>query len=325
MTGTGSVARLLPAPASGSKIFVSRALMLVTDDTDVAQSTHSGLASGPDAGVRTRGQSNHRLRRAALDGSVAARYAPAGGGAAVSVTRPVFARSPESRRRLDVRVVNYDSHATAAQIAAHFGAANRRWAQTGLRIDPGATDNRALPNAAKDPDGSGRYGGSSDNDQEVAALADLIPVTPDNTLTVVFVRTSAANAYTTLFRRTRSALGERYFVFINPGLAPAGDTLGHELHHVLNNRPDTGDDVTNIDFRRFFSFNTNASAGYGLTVPDVRVRRRIHTLHSADPNNDPSNTNSFNWMRRARTQRFPFPNALDAPDASTGNNLTRTL
>ena len=98
---------------------------------------------------------------------------------------------------------------------------------------------------------------------------------------------------------------------------------------MLNNRPDTDDDATVIALRKFFSFNTNPSDAYGLTLPDVRVRRRIHTKRDAtdttDPNNDPSNDNVINWMRRARTTRIPFPGALDAPDSSTGNKLTRTL
>jgi subtilisin family serine protease/outer membrane protein OmpA-like peptidoglycan-associated protein len=323
----------LTETSAGSKVFVSKALMLVTDDADAKQDTHSGFTSGAGSGVRKRGESNHRLRRAALDGQIEARYTPASGGGEVKITRPVFERKPESRRKLAVNVVNYDSHATAAQITNHFAAANRRWAQTGLRIDPGKTEDRTLPAKAKDPtDAEGRYATRrGDDDEEVAALDDLIngAKIDDNTLTVVFVKLIRGNAYTTLFERKKTALGDRYFIFINPGLDPVGDTLGHEMHHVLNNRPDTDDDETNIAFRRFFSFNTNPSAAYGLALPDVRVRRRIHTKRNAtdatDPNNDSSNDNVFNWMRRARTTRIPFPNPLDAPDSSTGNKLTRTL
>jgi hypothetical protein len=55
--------------------------------------------------------------------------------------------------------------------------------------------------------------------------------------------------------------------------------------------------------------------------------------HSPDPNNDPTNANIVNWIKRRRTQRFltdpanpgqphptkPFPAALAAADATTGN------
>lgn len=309
---------------AGSKIFVSKALMLVSDDTDSAHATHSGLSSGPDAGIRQRGQSNHRLRRAALDGSVVADYAPVGGGQPVSVTLPVFERKPDARRRIDVRVINYGTHATAAQIAAQFAVANARWAQTGLRIVAAATVDRPIPAAAQD--GAGRYAGAADNDAEVAALADLIPVNPDNTLTVVFARKptsgpGASNAYTTLFERTRSALGRRFFIFINPNVDIKNVTLAHEFHHVLFNRPDLLLDETDIDLRRFFSFNTNPPDSYSLPLPDVRVERRIQTLHSANPDSDPQNDNIINWIKRQRTTRFPFPAALAAPDSSTGNTL----
>jgi peptidoglycan hydrolase-like protein with peptidoglycan-binding domain len=79
--------------AAGSRIYVSRAVMLVTDDTDANQPTHSGLAPPlSDAGVRNRGQSNHRLRRASIDGFVRAEYRPAGRGVA-TVTLPILQRT----------------------------------------------------------------------------------------------------------------------------------------------------------------------------------------------------------------------------------------
>ena len=55
--------------AAGSHVFVSKAVMLVTNDLDAGQATNSGLtAPHPDAGNRNRGQSNHRLRRAPSTG-----------------------------------------------------------------------------------------------------------------------------------------------------------------------------------------------------------------------------------------------------------------
>jgi outer membrane protein OmpA-like peptidoglycan-associated protein len=395
----------------GTKVFVSKAIMLVTDDTDRDFPTHSGFtAPDPDAGLRNAGQSNHRTRRASIDGFIRAEYSPTGGGT-VGITLPVFNRAvqfatidstdnvpagpatltpvamsgsvngvrfsikvgssltidtgdkqevvtvtavtattfdavlakphngtvapfpitgnADERRRVSARVIRYANpafaaliSATDAEIAGQFQHVNRRWNQVRIQIDPQPTVNRILPAAAVDA--TGIYGGSANNPQEQAALADLIPVTPDGTLTVVFVSLSAANAYSTTFPRTpiplpaggTVTLGNRHFVFINPGLNVEGDTLAHELHHVLFNRGDDG------VARQFFTFNTNPSASFGLPLPDVRVRRRVHNFHTADPDNDPNNDNVINWANRVRTVRFPIAGDLNpAGDNTTGNLL----
>jgi GT2 family glycosyltransferase len=98
------------APNSG--VFVSRNVMLVSDDDDKTQATNSGLPAGnPDAGMRNPGQSNHRLRRVTVDAThplaskVRATYTPALG-SPVTRTTDVFRRSPDNRRRVRVHLVN---------------------------------------------------------------------------------------------------------------------------------------------------------------------------------------------------------------------------
>jgi outer membrane protein OmpA-like peptidoglycan-associated protein len=298
----------------GSKVFVSKAVMLVTDDTDRDQPTDSGLAApAPDVGVRNRGQSNHRLRRARIDGLVHGEYQPATG-PLVKVELPIFKRAPDERRRVPVRVINYGSNATAAYIAGQFQHANDRWNQVGIQIDAGAATARPVPAGATNA--AGLYNGSADNPSEVAAMADLIPITPDGTLTVVFVSMTGANAYATVAQRNNSALQDRFFIFINTNLALNGDTLAHELHHVLFNRFDTA------TTQQFFTFNTNPSNSFGIPLPDVRVRRRIQHLNAPDPDNDPGNNNILNWARRARTARFPIGAGNGPATSTTGNTLT---
>ena len=310
----------LTQTAAGSHVFVSKAVMLVTNDLDAAQATNSGLpGSDPDTGNRNRGQSNHRLRRIRLDGMVQATYRPGGAASPVRVTRPVFSRSPDERRRLAARVINYGSAATAAYIDGQFAEANRIWNAVGLQIDPGAPANRAVPPAATN--GAGQYSGSHDNPQEVAAMADLLPVTPDDTLTVVFVNMVGSNAYTTVAQRLNSALGNRFFVFINLGLPLSGTTLAHELHHLIFNRFDTpvGDE--------FISFNTTPTAtigtARGIAIPDVRIRRRIHQQNNPAPNQDFCADNITNWYRRTRLTRDPPLGSLAVADDTTGNTLVR--
>jgi hypothetical protein len=310
----------LTQTAAGSKVFVSKAVMLVTNDLDAGQATNSGLpAADPDTGNRTRGQSNHRLRRARLDGMVRATYAPGGAASPVRVTRPVFSRSPEERRRLPALVINYGSAATAAYINGQFTEANRIWNAVGLQIDPGAATNRPVPAAATN--GAGQYSGSHDNPQEVAAMADLLPITPDDTLTVVFANMTGSNAYTTVAQRLSSALGNRFFVFINVGLPLSGTTLAHELHHLIFNRFDTA--VSD----EFVSFNTTPAATIGtrrgIAIPDVRIRRRIHQQNNPTPNQDFCADNITNWYRRTRLTRDPALGSLAAADDTTGNTLVR--
>ena len=395
---------LLENPA-GSKVFISRSVMLVTDTTDLNQSTESGLAAPLDVGPRAAGQSNHRTRRATIDGFMHVEYL-AQPGVTFRLTLSLFDRTPritiqstnaigtgvqtvtptamsgvfnnirwairvnsiltidtgalqelvtvtavtaatftatftqahaagfnigigDERRRVRARVIRYTNPANPlfpveipANITGQFQHVNDRWNTVGIQVDADATVNRPIPAAALD--GAGLYGGSANNPFEQAALADLIPITPDNTLTVVFVAKSGANAYATTFPRNpipnpaggTFTLGDRHFVFINVGLNPNGDTLAHELHHVLFNRGDDG------VLRQFFTFNTNPSNSFGLPLPDVRVRRRVHNFHTANPNNDPGLNNVINWARRVRTARFPIAGDLNpAATATTGNRL----
>jgi hypothetical protein len=307
-------------------VFVSNGVMLVTDDTDNAFPTDSGLLD-PAADLVAVGMPDHRTRRGRIDGSVRGEYTD-GGGVLCSVQKPIFRRAPDERRRVAVRVVSYTSgaagyaNARAADIAAHFVNANRRWNAIGIQIDAGDTVERAIPAAALDA--ADQYPGGIDSAEEQAVLADLIPITPDNTVTVVMVTLGGGNnAYTTLNRRAAIPvaggpalnLGDRFFVFVNTRLDLENYTVSHEMHHVLFNRGD--EDVE----RQYISFNTNPPDGYGVALPDVRIYRRFQNQYG-DPDNDPTNANVVNWARHARAARFPIAGALDpAADNTTGNIL----
>lgn len=109
----GNPALTLTETASGSHLFVSKAVMLVTDIVDRGISVNSGLtAPATETGQRSRGQTNFRIRRATvddihqLDGRVAAVYTPSGGGNSVAMSAVYFDRSPEERKRVRMHVVN---------------------------------------------------------------------------------------------------------------------------------------------------------------------------------------------------------------------------
>ena len=314
----------LTETSAGSKIYVSHALMLVSDETDAKQPTHSGLSSGPNAGVRSRGQSDHRLRRTDLDGSVRAEYTSAAGRVS-NVTLPVFQRSPERRLRLTLRIVHMGINVTPAvqrQLDLQLLHANLRWAQAGLRIEGAAPISIPIPQAAQDS--NGLYGGFLDTPGE-AAVINALNVPDTDTVTVVFTRLplgirddglSAFNAYATITNSAQSPLGNRYFIFQHFLLNEHLETLAHELHHVLHNRFDSPSD------NRFFTFNTHAPTG---ALPNVKTYRRIQTLHSADVDSDPGNDNTFNWLRRVRGARIPVPGGLGPATATTGNKLVRSF
>jgi outer membrane protein OmpA-like peptidoglycan-associated protein len=323
-----SQALSLPETAAGSRIFASRGVLLVTDDTDRDVAVDSGLAPPhPDAGVRARGASNHRLRRARIDGFVRGEYSPQAG-VRLPIVRPVFNRNPDERRRVATRVIRYTNAAdptfrvaTDAIIAGQFAHANLRWNQIGVQIDAGATANRQIPAGALR---AGKFPFAHPNGaEEIAVLRDLLPITPDGTLTVVFVDLSGANAYAAILQTNpipvgggpALTMGNRFFIFIQSVLDLTNETLAHELHHVLFNRFDTATD------RQFFTLNTNAPAGFGVPLPDARIYRRIQNRNSPDPDNDPTNANVINWARRVRTARFPQPFGFAAADATTGNTF----
>ncbi len=387
--------------------FISRSLMLVTDDTDRDFPTESGLAAPLDVGPRNAGQSNHRTRRARIDGFSRVEYSPQAG-VTFRLTLPLFNRAVpfnttgtaavaagvqtvtpasmsnvasgvlwsikvgsnltidtganqetvavtavtaanftatftrahvagfriagtvDERRRLQARVIRSTDAAivpaTPAYIASQFENANRRWNTVGLQVDAGATVDRAVPAAALV---GGEYPGSIDNAQEQAMLNDLIPITPDNTVTVVFVPLDGSNAYTTIGQRAAVALGDRYFIFVDEDLNLENLTLAHELYHFLFNRfdisvPDPA--APPPDLRPFYTFNTippqTWSGLAGAALPDVNIYRRLHTLNSPNPDNDSPNNNTLNWFRRRRTARFPIGDPpTSAATATTGNRV----
>ncbi len=108
----GSKDITLVETAAGSEVFVSHPVMLVTNQIDKKQATDSGLVGHAQSGLRSPGQSNHRLRRITvssthpLDSSVSLSYAPSWGGAPVTQVVPVFQRSVEERRRIHFHLVN---------------------------------------------------------------------------------------------------------------------------------------------------------------------------------------------------------------------------
>ncbi len=108
----------LTETAAGSHVFVSRGLMLVTDQTDRNQQVQSGLPAGHlDTGNRGFGQSNHRLRQIRVDDAhqltsrTAADYPVLAGVNPFRLRLAVFERTPEERRRATVHLIDVRNRA----------------------------------------------------------------------------------------------------------------------------------------------------------------------------------------------------------------------
>ncbi len=125
-------------PASAARQFSSRGLMLVNDAIDKAQGTHSGLGLGlPDANAaRAAGQSNHRLRRGDMAGSVVAEYALRHGRARVRV--PVFLPAALRRMRVHafvVRAAPDDGTVVSADVWTNLRVLRETYARFGILVE----------------------------------------------------------------------------------------------------------------------------------------------------------------------------------------------
>ncbi len=186
-----------------SRHFVSRAVMLTSDDVDQNHPTHSGHShSAADPGPKSAGQSNHRMRKVTeLGGFVKGTYVPACGGTTLSVQVPTF--NPDELRRLPLHIVNYQNrvgwHAgrpcvTQAYITKELERANDRWRQTGLKIEQAHYEERTIPLGGVDerdgrfPYDSRTVAGRYDFlDALESLMGHLIPITDENTVTVAFI------------------------------------------------------------------------------------------------------------------------------------------
>lgn len=252
-----------------------------------------------------------------------ATFARAHGGAPYRI-----AGTTDERRKLRVRVVRYTNAADASYVVARdvdvdaqFEHVDLRWRQAGLQVERGAIEDRQIPAACLN---GGKFPSDPINSpEELAAYSDLIGGSPDGGVTVVFVDLSGANAITSVQDVPNVAtaagpvpFGDRMFIFIASRLDPLNETLAHELSHALYNRWDAAGQAN-----RFFTLNTNAPTNFGIALPDVRVYRRMQTLHG-NPNLDPNNDCSFNWFRRPRTGKVSAAVGLAAATATTGSNAT---
>ncbi len=157
--------------------YYSEALLLVTDDEDAAQATHSGLALG---GLCQRGNLDHRLRRVSvrdqyeLDGQVKAIYAHQNPNwqSPVDATVDIFQRNPDERKRLRVHFINVRRQAngpcatTNQELATYKGIIQAIYGRCGIFAQ---VDSVELDPPQSCTGWAGRYDGGEDPGVVVAA------------------------------------------------------------------------------------------------------------------------------------------------------------
>jgi hypothetical protein len=253
---------LVETPAN-SGVFISRGLILVTDNNDRDLRTHHGLPAtipqtppaAPD-NLRARGESNHRVRRASMFNDMIVEYRPAAQ-STLPVRLPVFQRAPESRRRFPVQIfVLRDAPGPASATAVSTAPGDPIWA-TDLRVMREcyerigiAVDTVVAPTAIRtdivtdgtdsalliDPP-AGILNATNISTADETLLGTTFPALPD-TMRLFFVRNLASGnggeAWSDAITTTPASLPRRATVFTIQTTGPFA--AAHELGHILSNK-----------------------------------------------------------------------------------------
>jgi hypothetical protein len=252
----------LQETSNGSHVFVSRALMLVSEENDQKQSCDSGLPSGTtDAGDRKQGESNHRTRRGSMFGTVVAEYTSIAGGAPVSATAQVFDRSPEERRRMPLQIFVVrvavggapivSTAATGSVFATDLRVIRDAYERIGIRAETVVSP--TLPATAKkvtvgsdsiveiDPPAGINVGNMSFADESTLGTAN--PALAD-TIRVFYIGglSSGAGGETWTDAITSATDSRRAAAFVIPTTGPYA--AAHEIGHALSNKQDATEPAT---------------------------------------------------------------------------------
>lgn len=131
----------------GTGVFVSKPVMLVTDDVDKAVPTHSGYTDPGFINPAPPNSSNHRLRKISnLDAKVVATYFPNGPNSittSISTFAEVFSRSPEYRKNLRIQLYSFVSFPSSDPIWDSIRVMRNVYARLGINlvtvVDPAIT------------------------------------------------------------------------------------------------------------------------------------------------------------------------------------------
>ena len=262
----------LTQTAAGSHVFVSKAVMLVTNDLDAGQAANSGLTAAPR---------RRQSKSGAVESSTAPRPPRRDGSGDVPAERSRLAGPRDAPG-----VLPLSGRAASLAGARHQlrqrgdGRLHQRPVQRGQsRLErgrfadrPGRGDESCRSRRGHERRGTirGQPRQSTRSRGHGGPVADHAGRHADGRV--------RQHERIERLRDRRSAsqqcAREPLLHLHQSGLAAVGSTLAHEMHHVIFNRFD--DPVSD----EFISFNTTPTATIGTTrgiaIPDVRIRCRIH-------------------------------------------------
>ncbi|HEY3068352.1 MAG TPA: OmpA family protein [Methylomirabilota bacterium] len=239
---------------TGSSVFVSRALMLVTDTDDQNQETDSGLAAGDaNAGKRKHGEADHRIRKASLRGFVEAEYQPKSGPKIVQKL-PVFNRDPDDRRTLPLHIFVMrrtvggqgviPTAAGSAVFTRDLRIIRETYERIGMSVTTSAPRGTAEANIVRDggdalvlvdpPAGVNSFAVDDAAEQAIGAATPADP----NTIRVYYAgRLTSGNRGEAAPMVDFAARTDAATAFVNGGsFATAMYSPAHESGHVLTNK-----------------------------------------------------------------------------------------
>jgi hypothetical protein len=247
----------LTETGANTGIFVSQAVMVVSDPVDRDVPTNTGLTAHP--GNAAYNAANHRVRQTKNpDGRVVARYQSADPLTTATLLKtPLFQRSPEERRVMTVRVFNFQdpnnlgiAAIPAATVTTLTDILKERFVPMGVRVElvyNPVTDNITLPmGSAVNLNNVGSFTGShgtlapSADQQALITLARGVdPAGPANANTVylVFVGNFSSGDRGQSFPDgwLPAAAGGKNFVFVAGRNASIDYSGAHEVGHMVTN------------------------------------------------------------------------------------------
>lgn len=250
-------------------VFISPAVMLVSDRIDRDQGTNTGLSSHP--GIALYDQANHRTRQVSgPDGSVIAHYYPLGQGSSdFELETPLFQRNPEERRVLTVHIINFSdtnnlgiAAIPQATIDDAMNVIRERLAPAGIRVDliyDPARDLIDLPvgsavnlnSVAGFVGGFGTLAPSPDQSALINLVRAIDPSSPANanTIYVLFVGRFAGGSRGQSFPDgwIPGNSPARNFTFVAGRAAQIDYTAVHEIGHMLLNETLTAQEANGTD------------------------------------------------------------------------------
>jgi hypothetical protein len=297
--------------APGSGVFVSRAVMLVTDDSDNLVATDTGYRGAGIISPAGYGSADHRLRKiSSLDDKVVASYYLNGmNKAPVQVSADIFRRNPEFRK--DVKIQIYAVFPIGARLWQQISVMRNAYARIGLNVvtvvDPTVTTiTNGVDKVAVIPVPTGVTIAAVSDEQYYTLVAAVPPVSVPTARAFVVGGLNTANQAQTFAPVKATGNARVGCTFIEAGSNLF--TFAHEITHSVGNKsiddheahywqpggaPLVNFSLANDEFSVFHLMNVGASSS-----DTAGSTKRIWDAPDFD---------GLNWYQNMRNSQYTSP------------------